>query len=127
MECVGHVINIGKINYNIFLGRWPAGHPPKKEKILGEGAKGRGPLPPPPSPHPNPHIGRGDPLGRPKFSKPGKSGRRPQLPRLNYRGWEGGLGGGQGPSAPGPHPKKTHLTPGRSVCQIPPPAGRARW
>ena len=54
MEAVGHDINIGKINYNIFLGEGARGHPPKKVKNWGRG-KGPGlspsPKPPPPIPY----------------------------------------------------------------------------
>ena len=55
-----------------------------------------GPYPFPQTPSPNPksgsyYAGEGEP--------------KPRHLRLLYRGWEGGLGGGQGPQVPGPPPK----------------------
>ena len=53
MEAIGHSINIGKINYNIFLSKWPAGHLPKA-KNWGRGQRAEGPFPLPQTPTPNP-------------------------------------------------------------------------
>ncbi len=65
------------------------------ERFLGEGAKGCTPLPPPPNPHPQSLEG---------FVEYRKVGPSARLSGLLAAGWEGGVGGGQGPQVPGPPP-----------------------
>jgi myo-inositol-1(or 4)-monophosphatase len=69
------------------------------EEVMEEVGKGRSPLPPPP--HPRPQSLEGE-------DESWKSG--PSAPSSSNpsQGWEGGVGGGQGATLPGP-PPKTHL------------------
>ena len=66
-----------------------------KGDVLGEGAKGCKPLPLPPDPHPQSLEG---------LLKGRKVGPLARLSGIPSAGWEGGVGGGQGPQVPGPPP-----------------------
>ncbi len=65
------------------------------ENEVGEGAKGRGPLPPPPHPLPQSLEGEYESW---KAVSSAPSSTSPS------QGWEGGAGGGQGDTLPGPLP-----------------------
>ena len=64
-------------------------------KNVGEGAKGRGPLPPPPHPLPQSLEGEYESWQAVSSAPPSTS---------PSPGWEGGVGGGQGATLPGPPP-----------------------